>query len=140
MPQIDTYLMFDGYCAEAMRFYERTLGGKLEGMHTYGEAPDPSMREQAPPGSEDKFMHASLTLGDRRLMASDTCGQPFEGMKGFSLSLAYPTVEEAHRVFDALSAGGKVTMPMQKTFWAEAFGMLVDRFGTPWMFNETPSQ
>ena len=133
MSQLDTYLFFDGNCAEAMRFYEKTLGGKLEMMMTQAEAP-PS--PGVPAGSPDRIMHASLMLGDRRLMASDTmAGQPFEGMHGFSLSLSYPSVAEANKVFDALSAGGKVTMPMGPTFWVEAFGMLVDRFGTSWMFN-----
>jgi len=69
-------------------------------------------------------------------MASDSMvGHPYEGMKGFSLSLVYPTTADAQRVFDALAQGGRVTMPLQKTFWAKAFGMLVDRFGTPWMIN-----
>lgn len=136
MPQIDAYLMFDGNCAEAMRFYERTLGAKLEAMMTYAESPDPEMCGNMPAGGADRIMHASLDIDGRRLMASDyPPGQSVEVMKGFSLSLSYPTVKEASGVFDALSAGGRVTMPMQKTFWAEGFGMLVDRFGTPWMFN-----
>ncbi len=131
MPVLDSYLFFDGTCAEAMRFYERTLGGKLQMMMTYGEAPDP---KQCPPGSQDRIMHASLSIDGRSLMASDTpAGQPAGAMNGFSLSLAYPTAEEARRAFDKLSEGGKVTMPVDKTFWAEAFGMLTDRFGTSWM-------
>ena len=134
MPQLDTYLTFDGTCAEAMRFYERTLGGKLEVLMTHAESP--MNCDQLPPGSADRIMHARLVLDGRLLMASDSMiGQPFEGMKGFSLSLSYPTVAEARKVFDALAAGGQVTMPMQQTFWAEAFGMLVDRFGTSWMVN-----
>ena len=89
-----------------------------------------------PPGSADRILHASLLLGDRVLMASDSMvGHPYEGMKGFSLSLIYPTVAEAKKAFAALSDGGKVIMPIDKTFWAEAFGMLVDRFGTPWMVS-----
>jgi len=133
MPQFDTYLFFDGNCAEAMRFYERTLGGKIEMMMTHAESP---MRDQAPPGSADRIMHARLVIDGRALMASDgMVGQSYEGMKNFSLSLAYPTAAEAQRVFNALAEGGKITMPLQKTFWAEAFGMLVDRFGTPWMVN-----
>jgi PhnB protein len=133
------YLIFDGTCAEAMRFYESTLGGKLESMMTNGESP---MCDQMPPGSENRVMHARLVIDGTRLMASDAMiGHPYEGMKSFSLALSYPTVEEAQRVFDALAEGGKVNMPLQKTFWAEAFGMLADRFGTPWMINgaETPS-
>ena len=131
MPVLDSYLFFNGNCAEAMRFYERTLGAKLQMMMTYGESPQP---EHCPAGSKDRIMHANLVIDGRNLMASDTpAGEPDPGMNGFALSLSYPTAEEARRVFDALAAGGKVTMPMSKTFWAESFGMLADRFGTPWM-------
>jgi PhnB protein len=131
MPVLDSYLFFDGTCAEAMRFYERTLGGKLEMMMTYGQSPDP---QQCPPGSKDRIMHSNLIIDGRKLMASDTpAGQPGAGMNGFSLSLAYQSADEAHRIFGELAEGGKVTMPVNKTFWAEAFGMLTDRFGTPWM-------
>ena len=133
MPQLDSYLFFNGTCADAMRFYERTLGGKLEMMMTHAQSP---MAGQTPPGSADRILHARLVIDGRVLMASDSMvGQPYEGMKGFSLSLIYPTVAEAKQAFDALAAGGKVTMPLDKTFWADAFGMLVDRFGTPWMIN-----
>ncbi|HEY8022470.1 MAG TPA: VOC family protein [Thermoanaerobaculia bacterium] len=133
MPQLDTYLVFDGNCAEAMRFYERTLGGKLETLMTHAESP---VAAQTPPGSADRIMHARLVLDGRVLMASDAMAGPsYEGMKGFSLALVYPTVAEAKKVFDALAEGGEVRMPLEKTFWAESFGMLVDRFGTPWMVN-----
>jgi PhnB protein len=133
MPQLDAYLTFNGNCADAMRFYERTLGGKLEMLMTHAESP---MAAQTPPGSADRIMHARLVIDGRILMASDSMpGQPYEGMRGFSLSLLYPTVADAQRALDALAEGGRVTMPLQKTFWAEAFGMLVDRFGTPWMVN-----
>ena len=132
MPTLDAYVFFNGNCAEAMRFYERTLGGKLD-MMTHAQSP---IADQVPPGSADRIMHARLTIDGRNLMASDSMvGQPYGGMKGFSLALAYPTAAEAKRVFDALADGGQVTMPLQKTFWAEAFGMLTDRFGTPWMIN-----
>jgi PhnB protein len=132
MLQLDAYLMFDGTCAEAMRFYQRILGGKLE-MMTHAESP---MAGQKPSDMADRIMHARLTLDGRLLMASDwMAGQPYPGMHGFSLSLMYPTPDEARRTFDRLAEGGQVTMPMQKTFWAEAFGMLTDRFGTPWMVN-----
>ncbi len=132
MAQVETYLFFDGNCAEAMRFYERTLGGTLR-MMTHAESP---IAAQAPPGMANRIMHARLDLGDHVLMASDSMvGQPIGGMKGFSLSLSYPTAAEGKRTFDLLADGGKVTMPFQKTFWAEGFGMLSDRFGTPWMVN-----
>jgi PhnB protein len=133
MDQMETYLFFDGNCAEAMRFYERTLGGKLEMMMTHAESPEAA---KSPPGNSNRIMHASLLVGGRRLMASDAmAGQPYEGMKGFYLSLVYPTVDEAKRLFDSLAQGGRVNMPMDKTFWVESFGMLVDRFGTPWMVS-----
>jgi PhnB protein len=133
MPTFETYLTFDGNCAEAMRFYERTLGGKMEMLMTHAESP---MANQAPPGSENRIMHSRLLLGDQALMASDAMAGPsYKGMSGFHLSLVYPTAAEARRVFDALGKGGHVTMPMAETPWAEAFGMLVDRFGTPWMIN-----
>ena len=131
MAVLDSYLFFDGTCAEAMRFYERTLGGKIEMSMTYGQAPDSA---QCPPGSQDRIMHCSMLIEGRRLMASDTpSGQPAQGMNGFALSLSYPSADEARRVFDALCDGGKAMMPFGKTFWAEGFGMLTDRFGTPWM-------
>ena len=133
MSQLDCYLFFDGTCAEAMRFYEKALGGRIQMMLTQAEAPPSS---GMPPGSPDRIMHASLALGDRILMASDSMpGETDHGMHGFALSLSYPTPEEGGKVFDALSAGGKVTMPMGPTFWVESFGMLVDRFGTSWMIN-----
>lgn len=131
MPVLDSYLFFNGNCAQAVRFYEATLGGKLEMMMTYAQSPQP---EHCPAGSEDRIMHASLKIDGRSLMASDVpAGESYAGMNGFSLSLNYSSVDEARRVFDKLAEGGKVTMPLGKTFWAEAFGMLTDRFGTPWM-------
>ncbi|MGN6702836.1 MAG: VOC family protein [Burkholderiaceae bacterium] len=134
MPQLNAYLGFDGNCADAMRFYERVLGARIDAMMTYGQSP---MADRMPPASADRVMHARLTLGDDVLMAGDSagCDQPYEPMKGFSLTLNYPTADEATRIFGALAEGGRVTMPLQKTFWAEAFGMVVDRFGTPWIVN-----
>jgi PhnB protein len=133
MPAPDPYLFFNGNCADAMRFYEKTLGGKMQFMMTYGESPHP---ENNPPGSEKLVMHSALALDGRTLMASDTPTTfPQNGMSGFSLSLSYDSVAEAERIFKVLAEGGKVTMPMGKTFWAESFGMLTDRFGTPWMIG-----
>ncbi|MFI4927053.1 MAG: VOC family protein [Burkholderiales bacterium] len=129
MAILDSYLFFQGQCAEAMRFYERTLGGKLEALMTYGQAP----QQQCPDGAKDLVMHARLVIDGRALMASDQQPGERQSMGGFALSLQYPTAQEARRVFDALAQGGKVNMPMEKTFWAESFGVLVDRFGTPWM-------
>jgi PhnB protein len=128
---VDVYLHFDGNCAEAMRFYERTLGGKIAMMMTAAESP---VADQFPAERRNQVIHATLILGERRLMASDWMApSPYPGLHGFGVSLNYPTVPEAQRVFDALAEGGKATMPFGKTFWAEGFGMLVDRFGAPWM-------
>ena len=132
MSQLNPYLVFDGNCADAMRFYESTLGGKLD-LLTHAASP---MAAQTPPEAADRIMHARLVFDGGTLMASDgMAGQHYEGMKGFSLSLFYPTAAEGQKMFDALGQGGKVTMPFQKTFWADGFGMLTDRFGTPWMVN-----
>ena len=133
MPQLSAYLSFDGNCAEAMRFYEKTLGGTMQMMMTVGEAPD---TEQFPPEAKKRIMHASLAYGQGILMASDSMpGQPYEGMKGFGVALTIETVAEARRVFDAFAEGGHVGMPFEKTFWVEGFGMVTDRFGTPWLIN-----
>ena len=135
MSKLETYLFFDGTCADAMHFYERTLGGKLEMM----AAKDVPGGDQKPPGvGGDKIMHARLDSGDVVIMASDwMASTPYLGMNGFSVSLTVDTLAEAKKQFDALSAGGKVTMPFDKTFYADGFGMLVDRFGTPWMVITT---
>ena len=138
MPQPTAYLAFDGNCAEAMRFYEQVLGGKLQALMTNGQSP---MAAQVPPEHHHRILHAYLVLPDNggALMAGDCMvGVPYEGIKGFSLALNYPTVELAQNIFNALSAGGKVTMPMQPAFWAKTWGMLTDRFGTPWIVNGVP--
>jgi PhnB protein len=131
MPMLDSYLFFNGTCAEAMRFYQRTLGGEIQAMMTYAQSPEPP---QCGPGDADRIMHACLILDGRLLMASDAPqDQPVPPMGAISLALNYPTAAEARRIFDALADGGKVVMPMGKTFWAEAFGMLTDKYGVPWM-------
>jgi PhnB protein len=132
MTRLNPYLVFDGTTAEAMRFYQRVLGGKLD-MVTHAETLPP---DQVPPGYGSKIMHASLDLGGSVLMAADwAINGPYEGMRNFSVSLMYDSAAEAQPIFDALSEAGNVTMPFQKTFWAEGFGMVTDRFGTPWMVN-----
>ena len=97
---------------------------------------DSPIAAQTPPAMAERVMHARLALGPRLLMASDSMvGQPYAGMQGFSISLIYREAAEARRIFEGCAAGGKVTMAIQKTFWSEAFGMVTDRFGTPWMVN-----
>ena len=135
MPQPTPYLAFDGNCAEAMRFYEQVLDAKLKALMTNGQSP---MAAHVPPEHHHRILHAYLVLPDNggALMAGDTMpGEPYEGMKGFSLTLNYDTSAQAEQVFKALSLGGKMTMPMEAMFYAKRFGMLTDRFGTPWMVN-----
>jgi len=134
MPHAIAYLGFNGNCAEAMRFYERALDGKLEIMMSGADSP---MAAQIPKEAAHRIMHARLALkGGGYLYAGDTPqNMPYEGIKGVSLTLNYDTVAEAQKVFNALADGGKVTMPMQPAFWAKSWGMLVDRFGTPWIVN-----
>ena len=130
--KIEPYLMFDGCCEDAFKFYESVLPGKIEMMMTYGEAP-----EECPsaPETRDKIMHACLVVGDQRLMGSDSPPQYREKPQGFAVSINVEDAGEAERIFNALAEGGSVTMPIGETFWAIRFGMLVDRFGTPWMVN-----
>ena len=134
MPHPIAYLAFDGNCAEAVRFYEKALDARLEILMSGADSP---MAKDIPKEFAHRIIHARLALpGGGLLYAGDAPAQvPYPGIKGVSLALNYDTVEEARRVFDALSAGGQVTMPMQAAFWAKAWGMLVDRFGTPWIVN-----
>jgi PhnB protein len=136
MPQITAYLIFDGNCAEAMRFYERVLGGRLDALVRYADAPADAVMPILSDEDAGRVMYARLTLDEQTLLGSDaTAGHPYPGNRGVALALVYPTVSDAHRVFDLLAEGGSVTMPLQKTFWAEAYGALVDRYGTRWMVS-----
>jgi PhnB protein len=130
--QINPHLNFNGDCEAAFRFYEKALGGKISFMMTYGESP---MADQAPPGFAKKIMHASLALGDRTLYGADSPPDRYEKAQGFAIAIESPDPAEADGVFNALAQGANVLMPLQQTFWAQRFGMLVDQFGTPWMIN-----
>ena len=135
--QLSPYLFFDGNCEEAFDFYAQTLRGKVVRLSRYGDAPS---GPQAPtPESRDRIMHARLEAGDLVLMGSDACPPQYEyeGVKGFSVSLEVDSAAEAERIFNALSQGGSVQMPLDRTFWSERFGMLVDRFNIPWFVNYT---
>ena len=130
--QLNPYLSFNGQCEGAFKFYEKVLGGKIEAMMPYEGSP---MAQQVPRERLSKIMHARLRIGDETLMGSDSPPDRYEPMQGFSVTLGTDDPHEAERVFHALSENGTVQMPIQKTFWAVRFGMLVDRFGTPWMIN-----
>lgn len=134
MPHPIAYLAFNGTCADAMRFYERALEAKLELLLTTGASP---IAAHCPPDTHDRILHARLVLpGGGMLMAGDCpTNVPYEGIKGVSLTLNYDTITEAERAFKALSDGGSISMPMQPAFWAKSWGMLVDKFGAPWIVN-----
>jgi PhnB protein len=130
--QLNPYLNFNGQCEAAFKFYEKSLGGKIEAMFTHAGTP---AEQQTPPEWRDKILHARLTIGDNILMASDAPPDCYEEPKGFSVSLQINDPKEAERIFYALAENGKVQMAIQETFWAARFGMLVDQFGIPWMIN-----
>ncbi len=138
------YLSFDGNTRAAFAFYEKALGATIETMMSYADMPASAMPSEdcgdAGAASGDAIMHARLVLpGGAMLFAGDMpAGMAFEGVKGVMLALQYDTVAQAHDVFDALSQGGQVTMPLAPAFWAETFGMLTDRFGVSWAVNGAP--
>ena len=133
--QIQPYLSFDGRCEEAIEFYRRSLGAKVEMMMRFKEAPEPGMN---PPDAGDKIMHAALRIGDTMVLGSDgrCLGQP--NFQGFALSLTAADDAEADRLFAALADGGQVQMPLSKTFFSSRFGMVADRFGVSWMVYVAP--
>lgn len=129
---IQPYLFFGGRCEEALAFYTKAIGAKVEMMMRFNEAPDPVPPGMLAPGFESKIMHASASIGGSIVMASDGCGgeAPFAG---FALSISLATVPEVDRAFAGLAEGGNVTMPLGKTFWSPRFGMVTDKFGVSWM-------
>jgi PhnB protein len=130
--RLNPYLTFNGDCAAAFEFYARCLGGKIEAMMTHRGSP---MEAQTAPEWLDKVMHARLVVDGDVLMGSDSPPDYFQQPQGFSVTINVDDPSKADRVFAALSEGGQVRMPIQETFWAKRFGMLVDRFGVPWMVN-----
>jgi len=130
--QLNPYLLFNGNCAEAFKFYEQTLGGKIEALFPYTGSP---AAEHAPPEWGDKIMHATIVIGDERLMGSDAPPGRYEPPKGISVSLSLNDRDKGESIFNALAEGGTTIMPFAKTFWASGFGMCTDRFGIPWMVN-----
>lgn len=129
---IHAYLIFDGQCAEAFRFYAEAIGGELQVMPF---ADNPGCDEIAPE-HRGRTLHACLNRDGQLLMGSDTMpGDPYEGIRGCHISLQAENMVQAERLYRALGAGGSVQMELQRTFWAEGFAMLTDRFGVPWMIN-----
>jgi PhnB protein len=136
--QMSPYLSFNGQCEQAFAFYEQCLGGRCGPMFRYGGSP---MADQVPGDWQDKVMHASITVGGQVLMGGDVVPAAYEQPKGFSLSLQMSSTADAERIFEELSQDGNVVLALEKTFWAARFGMVVDRFGIPWLINcEEPAQ
>ena len=128
---IAPYLSFDGQCDAAFELYARVLGGEITMKMHYAEAPMPS-----DPADAGRVMHVCLQAGGHEIMGSDRPQHhPGAAKSGMSVAVALPTAEKAHEVFTALAEGGTVGMPMAATFWTPAFGMLTDRFGTPWLVS-----
>lgn len=130
--QLDPYLIFNGDCEEALKFYEQVLGGKTEGLMKFSGSP---AAEHAPPEWGDKVLHATIKIEGNVLMASDAPPGHYAKPQGISVAIGLNDSEKGERIFNALSEGGTVTMPFEKTFWASGFGMCTDRFGIPWMVN-----
>jgi PhnB protein len=131
--EIQPYLFFNGQCEEAITFYCDALGAKELLKMRFRDAPQGS---PVPLENMDKIMHATLVIGKTHVLMSDgDCSGSNAAHAGFSLSVTADDLTSAENYFDALALGGQVTMPLQKTFWTAGFGMLVDRFGVPWMVN-----
>jgi PhnB protein len=130
--RISPYLRFNGHCEAAFKFYEKCLGAKIEMLQTFGASP---MADQVAANRRNKIMHATLKIGDHVLMGSDSTPDEFETPQGFSVALTIDDPKAADRAFAALADGGTVEMPLQETFWATRFGMLVDRYGVSWMVS-----
>ena len=129
--QVQPYLFFDGRCEEALEFYKKSVGAKVEMLMRNKESPEPP-----PPGMKappEKVMHAAFRIGDTQVFASDGMCTGAPKFQGFSLALNAKDDAEAKRLFGALSEGGQVQMPLTPTFFASSFGMLTDRFGVGWM-------
>ena len=135
---IQPYLFFEGRCDEALEFYGKALGAQVDMLMRYKDSPEPMQEGEGCGGGKvdpEKVMHASFRIGNTALMASDGRCSGKTNFNGFSLSIAPKTEAEADRIFAALSEGGKVEMPLMKTFWSPKFGMLEDKFGMGWMIS-----
>ena len=130
--KLNPYLNFDGTAAKAIALYEKALGAKTESVQKFGDVPG----MQVPAENKDRVMHAVLHIGESAVMLSDSQpGVPIAAGNNMHITLDFDDTAEMARRFDALSAGGRITMPLQDTFWGAKFGMLTDLHGIRWMFN-----
>jgi PhnB protein len=136
--QVQPYLFFDGRCEEALEFYKKALGAKVEILMRFKDSPEPAKPGMVPPGSENKVMHTAFRVGETLVMASDGRCQGKPVFQGMALSISASYEAEAERLFMALGEGGQVQMPLAKTFFSPRFGMVADRFGVSWMVVVSP--
>lgn len=129
---LSAYVSFKGDCEAAFEFYEKILGATRGLVFRYADTP---MVDAIPAGWETRIMHGSIKIAGRLLEGADVPPESYEAPKGFALTVNLPTPEEAERIFEALAVEGRVQYPIAKTFWSERFGMVIDRFGIPWMVN-----
>lgn len=129
---INPYLFFNGDCEAAFKRYAQVLNGTIEAMDTWGKSP---ACDEVPADWQDKVIHVQMRLGDRVLMGSDSPPSYYQKPQGLAVAVDVETPEQAETVFNALAEGGTISMPLEKTFWAKAFGMVTDQFGTPWMVH-----
>ena len=129
---VNPYLMFNGNCAEALKFYEKALGAKIEFSMPFAGSP---AADTVPADFGNKILHATILVGDTKVMASDAPPGHYQQPQGISVSLSLDDPAKGEAIFNALSENGQVQMPYQPTFWAAGFGMCTDRFGIPWMVN-----
>ena len=130
--QVSLHLVFGGQCEEAFKLYERTLGGKIVNILTFGNSP---MAEQVPPEWRGKIVHANFAVGATVLAGADILPEQYVKPRGFYVLLSVADTAEAERIFSALAENGEVQMAIQKTFWSQRFGVLTDQFGIPWEIN-----
>ena len=130
--KLNTHINFGGQCEAAFRFYERCFSGKIVTMLKWGDSP---MANEVPPEWSDKICHATLTIEGSELAGADVPPEQYEDPRGFQVLLGIDIPEDAERVFNELAEHGLVKMPLQKTFWAVRYGIVVDRFGVPWEVN-----
>jgi PhnB protein len=127
--QLSVHVSFPGTCEEAFRFYERTLGASSLHVLRYGDSPAAA---DVPEDFRSKVIHATLVIGRFQLAGADVVRDQYQRPQGFSVLFGAASQADAERIFGALADGGDVKLPLQKTFWSPAFGVVVDRFGTPW--------
>lgn len=136
--QVQPYLYFEGRCDEAIEFYRKTLGAEVTMLMRYKDSPEPHQPGMLPPGAENKVMYSSFRIGESTVMASDGLCSGKPDFRGVSLTVSVSNDNEAERLFAALGEGGKVQMPLAKTFFSSRFGMVSDRFGVSWMLIVAP--